>query len=123
MQDAHDHVKCAALCYGYMLDFDRSSRVSDAARQFGFVNPCTGKSVADLVRDLPMFIARAGRDQMPGLNEALDHFVLDAVTCNLPMTFVNHSAAPHAFDLLHDSALSREIIRQILRFLQFHLIG
>jgi hypothetical protein len=106
-----------------MLDFDRSSRVSDAARQFGFVNPCTGKSVADLVRDLPMFIARAGRDQMPGLNEALDHFVLDAVTCNLPMTFVNHSAAPHAFDLLHDSALSREIIRQILRFLQFHLIG
>jgi hypothetical protein len=58
---------------------------------------------------------------MPHLNEALDRFVDDALARNLPITVVNHAAAPHAFDLFHDSDLSREIIRQWLAFLRFHL--
>jgi hypothetical protein len=121
MQGGCDYLKCAVLCYGYMLDFTGLTSVADAATQFGFVNPCAGKSVADLPRDLPLFIARAGQDRMPGLNGALDDFVLEALTCNLPVTLVNHSDAPHAFDLFHDSELSREIIRRILQFMQFHL--
>jgi acetyl esterase/lipase len=121
MQGGRDYLKCAVLCYGYMLDFNGSTRVADAARQFGFVNPCVGKSVADLPGDLPLFIARAGQDRMPGLNEALDDFVLKALTRNLPVTVVNHSVAPHAFELFHDSEISREIIRRILKFMQCHL--
>ena len=61
-----------------------------------------------------------GQDQ-PRLNDALDRFVLMALTGNLPITLVNHPAAPHAFDLLDASETSREIIRRILAFLQFHL--
>jgi hypothetical protein len=121
MDGGRDYLKCAALCYGYMLDFGGSTPTADAARQFGFVNPSAGKSAADLARDLPLFIARAGQDRMPGLNEALDDFVLKALTCNLPVTLVNHADGPHAFDLFHDSEMSREIIRRILRFMQFHL--
>jgi hypothetical protein len=30
--------------------------------------------------------------------------------------------APHAFDLFDDTPTSREIIRRILAFLQFHLL-
>jgi hypothetical protein len=123
MHRGHDYLKCAVLCYGYMLDFDGSTKVADAARQFGFVNPSAGKSVADLPRDLPLFIVRAGQDRMPGLNEALDHFVLEALTGNLPVSLVNHPPAPHAFDLFHDSEMSREIIRRILQFMQGHLKG
>jgi hypothetical protein len=44
------------------------------------------------------------------------------LTRNLPVTFVNHPEAPHAFDLLHDSETSHEIIRQILAFMRFHLL-
>ena len=88
-----------------------------------FATPSAGKSVDDLPRDIPLFIARAGRDQMPGLNAALDSFLARAVTCNLPVTIVNHSMGPHAFDLLDDSETSREIIRQILAFLRFHLLA
>jgi hypothetical protein len=55
------------------------------------------------------------------LNEALDGFVHQALTCNLPVTVVNHAEAPHAFDLFHDSEVSREIIRRILQFMRFHL--
>jgi hypothetical protein len=122
MQDARDRVKCAVLCYAYTLDCDGSTSVADAARQWGFVTPCAGKSVDDLARDIPLFIARAGRDQMPGLNEALDRFLPGAVACNLPVTFVNLPLAPHAFDLFDDSETTRETVRRILEFLRCHLL-
>jgi acetyl esterase/lipase len=121
MRHGCNDLKCAVLYYGYTLDDDGSSRVADAARQFGFVNPSAGKSVADLPPGLPLFVARAGQDQMPGLNAALDDFVLKALMHNLPLTVVNHPVGPHAFDLFHDSEISREIIRRTLEFMQFHL--
>jgi hypothetical protein len=123
MQDAYHPPKCGVLCYGYTLDLDGSTIVADAARQWGFLTPCAGKSVGDLSRDIPLFVARAGQDQTPGLNDALDRFLGQALTSNLPITFVNHAVAPHAFDLFHDSEMSREIVRRILAFLQFHLLA
>jgi hypothetical protein len=123
MQEAHDYLKCAVLCYGYTLDTNGLTGVDEAARRFGFVTPCAGKSVADLPPQVPLFIARAGLDQMPGLNKALDDFVCKALICNLPVTFVNHSTGPHAFDLFDDGETSREIIRQALAFLRFHLLA
>ena len=108
-------VQCAALCYGYTFD------AADAAKKFGFVDACAGKSVDDLPDDVPLFIARAGRDEMPDLNANLDRFVAKALDRNLPITMVNHANGPHAFDLVDDSDMSHEIIRQILAFLRFHL--
>ncbi|HZS09751.1 MAG TPA: alpha/beta hydrolase [Blastocatellia bacterium] len=121
--EAREYLKCAVLCYGLMLDLDGATSVADAARQWGFANPCAGKSVADLPQTLPLFIARAGRDEMPHLNETIDRFMGKALACNLPITFMNHPSAPHAFDLLHDSEATREIIRQILAFMRFHLLA
>jgi hypothetical protein len=123
MQDADEEATCAALCYGLMLDLDGSTDVAGAAAKFGFVNPTAGRSVADLRPDRPIFIARAGRDEMPGLNAALDRFVVHALAQNLPVTLVNHPTAPHAFDILDDSETSRAVIRQVLAFLQRHLLG
>ena len=123
MQEASDDLKCAVLCYGLMLDIDGATGVADAARQWGFVNPCAGKSVDDLPKAMPLFIARAGQDQMPHLNETIDRFVAKTLSRNLPVTFVNHPDAPHAFDLFHDSETTREIIRQIIGFMRFHLLA
>lgn len=120
---ASDYLKCAVLCYGYTLDLEGSTGVSDAARTWGFANPRAGRGVADLPRALPLFIARAGQDAMPRLNETLDRFLCEVLTRNLPLTFVNHDAAPHAFDLLDDSEITREIVRQILAFMRFHLLA
>ncbi len=123
MQEGSDYLKCAVLCYGYTLDLEGATHVAEAARMFGFVNPCVGKSVTDLPQGLPLFIVRAGQEQMPHLNETLDRFLCKALSCNLPITFTNHPTAPHAFDLLHDSETSREIIGQILAFMRFHLLA
>lgn len=81
---------------------------------------CTFKD-EDLPSDVPLFIARSGQDELPGLNDALGHFVSAAVRWNLPMTFVNHPAAPHCFELNDDSELSRSIIGQMLAFMQSYL--
>jgi dienelactone hydrolase len=118
MQDSDAAVRCVALCYPLTLDLDGLTAVADAAAQFRFVNAAAGKSVADLRSDVPLFLARAGRDEMPGLNAAMDRFAAQALAHNLPITLVNHPAAPHAFDLLHDSAATRAIVQQVLAFLQ-----
>jgi AraC family transcriptional regulator len=115
-------VKCAALCYGEMLDLDGSTNVADSARNYRFANPTAGKSVRDLPGESPLFIARAGRDE-PNRNETLDHFVTHALAANLPITVANHATGPHAFDVLDDSETSRQIVRQILAFLRFHLLA
>ena len=105
-----------------MLDTEETSFVAEAAKQFRFANPSAGKSVNDLPKNMPLFIVRAGQDQMPHLNEVLDDFVVRALGCNLPITFTNHAAAPHAFDLFHDSEHTRRIIREILAFMRCHLL-
>ena len=116
-----ESLKCAALFYGYMLDLDGNAAVAEGSRAFGFVNPGAGKSVADLPPDMPLFIARAGRDEMPGLNGTIDRFLAASLAGSLPVTLVNLPDAPHAFDIMDDRESSREAIRQSLAFLRFHL--
>jgi hypothetical protein len=117
-----DHgLSCAALLCGFTLDFDGSTVVADAAKEYGFVNACAGKSVEDLPANVPLYIVRAGREHFPGLNEAMDRFVAKALARNLPVTFVNHHTGSHTFDLDDDSEASREIIRRMLLFLQRNL--
>lgn len=112
--------RCAALCYGYMLDEEGCSEVAEGAAKFYFANPTSGLSPADFV-NLPMLLARAGRDETPGLNASLDRFVENGLKENLPLGVVNHPDGPHAFDLVDASAQTKAVIRQVLCFLQTHL--
>jgi hypothetical protein len=121
MQDAGRTPACAVFGYGCLLDLDGATDVADAARQFGFANPGAGRTVADLRRDVPLLITRAGRDQFPGMNASIDSFIRQGLKENLPITFVNHAEGPHAFDLFDDSRTTRDILRQTLRFLRQHL--
>ena len=121
MQDASRTAACAVFGCGCLLDLDGATDVADAARQFGFANPGAGRTVADLRRDVPLLITRAGRDQFPAMNASIDRFIRQGLIENLPMTVVNHAGGPHAFDLFDDSRTSREIVRQTLRFLRQHL--
>ena len=112
---------CAALAYGYAMDLDGATSVADASKIFRFADACAGKSIDDLPGTVPIFIARAGRDEMPGLNFALDRFTAAALARNLPVALANHPTGPHAFDLFDDSAMTRAIVRQTLAFLTAHL--
>jgi acetyl esterase/lipase len=121
MRAGGGRLKCAVLCYGYTLDAGGARDVEDAARRWGFANPCAGSSAADLPARTPLFLVRAGRDEMPGLNEALDRFAAEALALNLPLTLVNHAEAPHAFDLFDEGETTREVIRRALAFVRSNL--
>lgn len=121
MQDFTRAPACAVFGYGCLLDLDGATDVADAARQFDFANPGAGRTVADLRPDVPLLITRAGRDQLPAMNASIDRFIREALAANLPVTLVNHPDGPHAFDLFDDSRTSRDIVRQVLRFLRQHL--
>ena len=123
IDQAPARVTCAALFYGYLLDLEDATGVADAARAFGFVNPCAGRGVDELRAGVPLFLARAGSDRMPGLNVAMDRFLQKAIATNRPVTFVNHPSGPHAFDLFDDTDISRQIVRSALSFLRFQLDG
>jgi acetyl esterase/lipase len=121
LMDRDTRIRCAALCYGFMLDADGSTGVAEASRTFGFANPCADKACDDLPSNLPLFIARAGRDETPALNQSIDRFLRRAVDLNLPVTFVNYPMAPHAFDIVHDTAMSRDLVRQVAAFMRLWL--
>ena len=46
----------------------------------------------------PIFVARAGRDEVPGLLEGMDGFVARAIATDAPIEFLNDPGASHAFD-------------------------
>ena len=122
MREGRDVLKCAVLLYGYVPDLDGATGVAEAAQMFRFTNPNAGTSLDDLPQHVPLFIARAGQEQFPHLNDSIDRFFAKALTLNRLITFVNHATGPHSFDLLDDSETSREIIRQILSFLRSQLL-
>jgi len=113
-------IKAGVLSTGFMLDGE-DSIVSDASRRYGFVNASAGLSVADLPASVPLYIARAGGDENPGLNETIDRFAAAALARNLPVTIVNHARAGHAFELNDSSPASQFIISQMLAFMRFWL--
>ena len=121
LREATVKVTCAALLCAFTLDLEGGMGVANNAQQFGFVTPCAGKSVDDFAAGVPMFLARAGKDQFAGLNDAMDRFVAKALAANLPLTLVNYAEGPHGFDLFADTDTSREIIKRVLNFLRFEL--
>jgi hypothetical protein len=68
-----------------------------------------------------MWIARAGRDEVPMLNDALDRFTARALAVNAPITVINHPSGAHGFDNQNDDERSREIIRSAIEFMRTHL--
>ena len=120
LMNPDSHIRCAALCYGFMLDLDGATHVAEASAKFRFRNPAAGKSIKEIPR-VPLLIVRAGRDEMPHLNDTIDLFARKALEQNLPITLINHSTAPHAFDLMDDSDSSQNVIANILGFLRLQL--
>ena len=114
--------RCAVFSCAYLADLDGATNVADASRQWHFTYP-DGFRVENMPADLPVFIARAGNEQDPGLNHAVDRLVAALLAANRPVTCVNFAAAPHGFEFFHDTLETREVIRQMMRFARFHLAG
>jgi tetratricopeptide (TPR) repeat protein len=70
--------------------------------------------------DVPMLVARAGQD-VPFINNTIDAFVTRAVAQDFPLTFISYAEGQHAFDILDNTDQTKEIVKQTIDFLKFHL--
>jgi acetyl esterase/lipase len=112
LQDGRRYVRCQLAIYP-LVDAQGFGAADDA--KFAL------KTYVDRLSFPPLFLARAGRDAIPTLNERLDAFIGTAIATNAPITIVNHPTGAHGFDVANDDERSREIIRAALEFMKAHL--
>jgi acetyl esterase/lipase len=114
-------VRCVLAFYA-MLDLQQYAPAGDATalqvlKEFSAITALA----EDSATMIPMWIARAGRDEFPMLNEAVDRFTAKALAVNAPITVINHPSGAHGFDNQNDDERSREIIRSAIEFMRTHL--
>ena len=121
MRDRPPYVRCLVSFYAF-LDVRQSElhRPHESPETLGRFSPIA--QLAGGVDALaPMFVARAGLDQIPTMNDSIDRFIREAVAKNAALTVYNHPRGVHGFDNQTDDARSREIIRAALDFMKTHL--
>jgi acetyl esterase/lipase len=121
MRDRPPYVRCLVAFYAFM-DVGQSEphRQHETPEVVRDLSPITHLG-ADARSVAPLFIARAGLDQVPAMNDSIDRFVREAISSNAAVTVFNHPRGVHGFDNQTDDERSREIIRAALEFMKTHL--
>jgi acetyl esterase/lipase len=121
LRDRPPYVRCLVSFYAFLdvrqSEVHRTHETPETLERFSPITYLDG----DIGRIAPIFVARAGLDQIPTMNDSIDRFIREAVKQNAAVTFVNHPRGVHGFDNQTDDARSREIIRAALDFMKTHL--
>jgi acetyl esterase/lipase len=121
LDQKRSYVRCLVAFYAF-LDVQQSSlhrdnEPAERVRAFSVIEHL-GEARA---KTIPMFIARAGRDEIPTMNDSIDRFIERAIRENANVVIWNHPEGVHGFDNQNDDARSREIIAAALAFMAAHL--
>jgi acetyl esterase/lipase len=121
MRDKPAYVRCLVAFYA-LLDIQQSElhkehELVETAKEF---SPITHLAT-DASRIAPMFVARAGLDEIPGINDSIDRFIREAISKNAAIIVANHPQGVHGFDIATDDDRSRQIIRGVITFMKVHL--
>lgn len=122
MREKPEYVRCLVNFYAFMDiqqsgNFFTTNETKENLQKFSPINYLTNDS--DKIP--PIFIARAGRDQVPTINDSIDRFTSQAISKNLPITIINHQNGVHGFENQNDDDRSREIIQSTVAFMKLHL--
>ena len=115
------YVRCMVAFYAF-LDIQQSElhRINETPEAVKSFSPITHLA-SEAGKIAPMFIARAGLDEVPTMNDSIDRFIREAISRNAAITIANHPQGVHGFDIQTDDERSREIIRSALVFMKTHL--
>ena len=122
MREKREYVRCLV---GFYTSMDISQNGSlfaaneskETLQKFSPVNYLEN----DADKIAPLFIARAGLDQVPTINDSIDRFTREAMSKNISFTIANHPTGVHGFDNQTDGERSREIIQSAIAFMKSHL--
>ena|SRR5436853_454777 len=122
MREKPEYVRCMAAFYA-LLDIQRSDlfTVHEKPETVKTFSPITYLA-SDAGKIAPMFIARAGLDETPMMNDSIDRFIQEAISKNAAIIVANHPQGVHGFDTQTDDDRSREIIQSALNFMKIHLV-
>ncbi len=124
IRDKPEYIRCLVNFYAFM-DIQQSGNLFTAneskenLQKFSSINYLT----KDADKIAPIFIARAGLDRVPTLDDSIDRFVREALAKNVALTVANHPNGVHGFDNQTDDERSREIIQSAIAFMNSHLIA
>lgn len=120
--------RCIVMFYPF-LDVEHTAAISPFRRSHPMerVEELRRYSPRELLLRLggavpPMFVAKAGRDAIPGINASIDRFVQAALWVNAPLDLYVHRTGSHGFDMTAESdPRAEEIVAAALAFMQRHL--
>ncbi len=120
MRDSLNFVRCLVSFYAF-LDIQQSephrkNETPEVVRAFSVIT-----YLANATNMPPIFVARAGLDEVPTMNDSIDRFVKEAITKNVTIDFANHPQGVHGFDNQNNDERSREIVRGAIDFMKIHL--
>jgi len=112
-------VRCLVAFYVFMDIQQSDFRKTETAENLRAFSP-----IAYLQRDTskipPLFVARAGHDEVPTMLDSIDRFIMEALAKSIALNFANHPTGAHGFDNQNDDERSKEIIREAITFIKLH---
>ena len=125
LRDPQPYLRCVVLYYPYLdLEHMRVKSIFrdaypaakvDSLLRYSPAEALTGENAQRLP---PLFLARAGRDQIPGLNGSIERFMRRAIENNVTIDFAIHREGQHGFEFTNHDERSRQIIRESLAFVR-----
>jgi acetyl esterase/lipase len=110
----------AVACFYPMLDLTHVEQAMAAYSDEELIALSPLSHVELIPRDLPLLVARGGLDK-PGLNRAIDSFVMEALSRNRRLEVFNLPFDGHSFDMFGESEAARSAVTDGLAFLKRHL--
>lgn len=114
------YIKCLVGFYAFMDIRQSNYSKTESPETLNAFSPITYVE-KDPGKIPPMFIGRAGRDEVPTMDDSIDRFISAALAKNIALTVTNHPNGVHSFDNQNDDARSREIIQSSIAFMKLHL--
>ena len=114
--------KCAVVYYGFFLtnDFKYLQQIDTISQKMGFKTPRLPEPTT-WRKDVPIMIIRAGKDNVPYINQTLANFYDKALNQDLAITLINYQNGVHGFDAALDNETTRQIIKNTIEFWKFNL--
>jgi acetyl esterase/lipase len=115
------YVRCLIAFYAFLdvqqSNLHRDNEPAERVRAYSVIEHL-GQPRANA---MPTLVARAGRDEIPTMNDSIDRFIARAIRENANVVAWNHPRGVHGFDNQNDDERSREIIAASLAFMHAHL--
>ena len=128
MRERAPGIRCLVLFYPYLdLEHMRTQSPFRPAHPAAHVDSLVPRySPAHLLTVAPaslppIFLAMAGEDAIPRLNDSIERFMRAAVANRVEMDFALHRRGVHGFDQRTHDARTQEILERVLAFVTRHV--